>query len=81
MKTKYQEKLTKEHLYAFSDMVITVVQELERNNNLKLEVQEQYQYILVDEHQDTNMGQNKLIELLTDADHLKTINIQIPRSK
>jgi DNA helicase-2/ATP-dependent DNA helicase PcrA len=67
---KYQERLQKEHLYDFSDMIITVAKELEVNENLKSEVQEQYQYILVDEHQDTNMGQNKLVELLTDAEHL-----------
>lgn len=67
---KYQEILAKEHLYDFSDMVITVVSELKKNENLKSEVQEQYQYILVDEHQDTNMGQNELVELLGDAEHL-----------
>jgi DNA helicase-2/ATP-dependent DNA helicase PcrA len=67
---QYQHRLSKEHLYDFSDMVITVVSELKQNENLKLEVQEQYQYILVDEHQDTNMGQNELIELLGDAEHL-----------
>ncbi|MEN9921715.1 MAG: hypothetical protein RLZZ517_693 [Candidatus Parcubacteria bacterium] len=67
---KYQEYLAKEHLYDFSDMIITVVSEIKQNENLKSEIQEQYQYILVDEHQDTNMGQNELIELLTDAEHL-----------
>lgn len=67
---KYQEFLSAEHLYDFSDMIITVVRELKQNENLKSEMQEQYQYILVDEHQDTNMGQNELIELLTDAEHL-----------
>lgn len=66
----YQERLGKERLYDFSDMVITVVSELRTNQNLKSEVQEQYQYLLVDEHQDTNMGQNELIQLLTDAEHL-----------
>lgn len=67
---KYQEYLRKEHLYDFSDMIITVVEEIKTNENLKFEMQEQYQYILVDEHQDTNMGQNELVELLTDAEHL-----------
>lgn len=67
---KYQEYIRKEHMYDFSDMIITVVEEIKTNENLKFEMQEQYQYILVDEHQDTNMGQNELIELLTDAEHL-----------
>ena len=67
---QYQEFLMKEKLYDFSDMIITVVNEMKQNENLKSELQEQYQYILVDEHQDTNMGQNELVELLTDAEHL-----------
>jgi DNA helicase-2/ATP-dependent DNA helicase PcrA len=67
---EYQKKLAKEHLYDFSDMIITVVSQLKQNENLKSELQEQYQYILVDEHQDTNMGQNELVELLGDAEHL-----------
>ncbi len=66
----YQTRLRAEQLYDFSDMILTVVAELKANANLKLEIQEQYQYILVDEHQDTNMGQNELITLLTDAEHL-----------
>ncbi|MCP5303578.1 MAG: ATP-dependent helicase [Pseudomonadales bacterium] len=66
----YQAALQKQNRYDFSDMIITVLTELKRNENLKLDLQEQYQYVLVDEHQDTNDGQNQLIELLTDAEHL-----------
>ncbi len=68
---QYQIKLLEGKLYDFSDMILTVIAQLHANPNLKLEVQEQYQYILVDEHQDTNMGQNELITLLTDAEHLE----------
>lgn len=67
---EYQKKLAQNHLYDFSDMIITVTAQLKQNENLKSELQEQYQYILVDEHQDTNMGQNELVELLGDAEHL-----------
>ena len=66
----YQKALAKENRYDFSDMILSVLGELETNENLKLDLQERYQYVLVDEHQDTNEGQNKLIELLTDAEHL-----------
>ncbi|MBY0537966.1 ATP-dependent helicase [Patescibacteria group bacterium] len=66
----YQQELTKRNLYDFSDMILTVLGELEKNENLKYDLQEQFQYVLVDEHQDTNDGQNKLIEFLTDAEHL-----------
>ncbi|HLA25744.1 hypothetical protein A3A09_02670 [Candidatus Nomurabacteria bacterium RIFCSPLOWO2_01_FULL_42_20] len=34
------------------------------NSDLLLMLQEEYQYVLVDEHQDTNNAQNKIIELL-----------------
>jgi DNA helicase-2/ATP-dependent DNA helicase PcrA len=66
----YQAALAKAGRYDFNDMILTVLRELQNNENLKLDLQEQYQYILVDEHQDTNEGQNTLIELLTDAEHL-----------
>ena len=52
-------------------MILYVKEELSKNKDLKADVQEKYQYILVDEHQDTNEGQNVLIEFLTDAPHLE----------
>lgn len=67
---EYQRMLQGAQRYDFSDMILSVLDELSRNENLKLDLQELYQYVLVDEHQDTNEGQNKLIELLTDAEHL-----------
>jgi DNA helicase-2/ATP-dependent DNA helicase PcrA len=67
---EYQKALIEKGFYDFSDMILTVLAELEKNSNLKLDLQEQYQYLLVDEHQDTNDGQNRLIELLSDAKHL-----------
>lgn len=66
----YQGELKKRGLYDFSDMILYVKEELTKNKDFKADVQEKYQYILVDEHQDTNEGQNTLIELLTDAPHL-----------
>lgn len=67
----YQIELKNRGLYDFSDMILYVLAELSKNKDLKADVQEKYQYILVDEHQDTNEGQNNLIELLTDAPHLE----------
>ncbi len=61
---KYQEELRKQRMYDFNDMLLQVITELQKNQGLLLRLQEQYQYILVDEHQDTNTAQNKLIELL-----------------
>ncbi len=60
----YQKTLAEKKLYDYNDMIMEVVRELGNNSDLLLQLQEQYQYILVDEHQDTNNAQNKLIELL-----------------
>lgn len=60
----YQEKLAEQKLYDYSDMIMEVVQRLSQDPDLLLQLQEQYQYLLVDEHQDTNNAQNKLVELL-----------------
>ena len=67
----YQIELKNRGLYDFSDMILYVLEELSKNENLKADIQEKYQYILVDEHQDTNEGQNNLIEFLTNALHLE----------
>jgi DNA helicase-2/ATP-dependent DNA helicase PcrA len=63
---KYQEKLKEMRRYDFEDMINFVINELKRNENLKLSLQEKYLYILVDEYQDTNSAQNEIIRLLTD---------------
>lgn len=61
---QYQSEMQFAKFYDFSDMIIEVKNCLENNNDLLLILQEQYQYILVDEHQDTNNAQNKILELL-----------------
>ncbi len=67
----YQAQLDKLGRYDFSDMILSVLAELETNLDLKADLSEKFQYFLVDEHQDTNHGQNRLLELLTDAPHLE----------
>ncbi len=60
----YQKSLFAKKSYDFNDMLLEVIKAFETNEQLLLRTQEQYQYILVDEHQDTNAAQNKIIELL-----------------
>lgn len=62
---EYIEKLKSKKLYDFEDMILRVINQLANDKELLLEYQEQFQYILVDEYQDTNGAQNKLIGLLT----------------
>lgn len=61
---EYQKALAKARYYDWSDMIIEVYEALTRNSDLLLMLQEKHQYILVDEHQDTNNAQNKILELL-----------------
>jgi len=61
---EYEEKMKTGRTYDFSDMIIQVKDVLEKNSDLLLILQEQHQYILIDEHQDTNKAQNKILELL-----------------
>ncbi len=60
----YKEALSKLKKYDFNDMLLEVAKALKSNKTLLLRIQEKYQYILVDEHQDTNAAQNELIELV-----------------
>lgn len=52
-------------LYDFDDMIAQVVQALEVRSELRYELQEKYQYIMVDEFQDTNLAQMRILLSLT----------------
>ena len=60
----YQAVLVERHLYDFNDMIIETVTALEQNESMLRDLQERYQYILADEHQDVNGAQNRILELL-----------------
>jgi DNA helicase-2/ATP-dependent DNA helicase PcrA len=62
----YQAALQKLRLYDYDDMIMRLIDTLKKSNDLRAELQEQYQYILVDEYQDTNGAQQQLLELLAD---------------
>jgi DNA helicase-2/ATP-dependent DNA helicase PcrA len=61
----FQELMKKRNRYDFDDMINWVLKEFKENKTLLSRYQEQYQYILVDEYQDTSGTQNNLVELLT----------------
>jgi len=61
---QYQLRLREQKSYDYQDMIMETVEALERDCDLLLKLQERFQYILVDEHQDTNNAQNKVLELL-----------------
>ncbi len=61
----YQTALAAEGLYDFDDMILRAIEVLESNDDLRFTLQEQYQFVLLDEFQDTNAAQLKLVSLLT----------------
>jgi uncharacterized protein (TIGR00375 family) len=60
----YQRLLSSQRLYDYEDLVFRVVRFLETDSNLCWQYQERFQHILVDEYQDLNEGQYRLIRAL-----------------
>jgi DNA helicase II / ATP-dependent DNA helicase PcrA len=60
----YQAGLRERKLYDFEDMIGETVKALQKNEDMTRDLQEQYQYLLADEHQDVNGAQNKILEML-----------------
>ena len=56
--------MKKRNRYDFDDMILWVLRAFKENRLLLANYQEQFQYILVDEYQDTSGTQNSLVELL-----------------
>lgn len=66
---QYTNRMHAQGYYDFDDMLLDVLAVLKNKNSaLRYELQERYQYILVDEFQDTNDAQMRLLEYLTDAE-------------
>jgi DNA helicase-2/ATP-dependent DNA helicase PcrA len=61
----YENELHEQGWYDYNDMIIEVVDALRENEDFRLIVQEQFQYVLADEHQDANGVQNTFLELIS----------------
>ena len=62
---KYQDALREKSMYDYEDMIMFVLEKLTQDEELLVSLQEQFQYILIDEYQDTNSAQNELVYLLS----------------
>ncbi|MCU0428532.1 MAG: ATP-dependent helicase [Cytophagaceae bacterium] len=60
----YENLKVEKGRYDFSDMIYWVLEALRNQPHLLLDYQERFQYILVDEYQDTSGAQNELLFLL-----------------
>lgn len=62
--SRFQKLMRQRNRYDFDDMINWVIEAFENNESLLRTYQEQFQYILVDEYQDTSGSQNKIVQLL-----------------
>ena len=75
---QYLSHMQEASLYDFDDMILRVVHAMEVFDDLRFNLQEKYQYIMVDEFQDTNMAQMRILHNLTNNQaHGDTPNIMV----
>ena len=61
----YRDELHRRGYYDYSDMIIEVISQLEQQPAMLSDVQERYQYIMIDEFQDSNAAQMRLAHLIS----------------
>jgi len=62
--TDYQKTLREKHLYDFNDMINFALEKFREDEDLRYYYAEKYQYIMLDEYQDTNNPQNEIIDII-----------------
>ncbi|MEM9887472.1 MAG: ATP-dependent DNA helicase [Bacteroidota bacterium] len=63
---RYLQLMRRLRRYDYEDMILWVLDAFEKHPSLLRRYQEQYLYFLVDEYQDTNGAQNKILQRLMD---------------
>ncbi len=72
----YNQHLRNLSLYDFNDMINFVLEKFWSDQELVSHYAEQYQFIMLDEYQDTNNAQNKIIEhILSSSEEQKNIMV------
>ena len=61
---RYQTKLRKNNAVDFDDIILNTVKILSENPDVLSKYQDKFQYILVDEYQDTNFAQHLIVQRL-----------------
>ncbi|MCA9346717.1 ATP-dependent helicase [Candidatus Saccharibacteria bacterium] len=62
----YEQELRRRAAYDFDDMILRAIDGLKNNDELRYNLQERYQFILLDEFQDTNPSQFELVRRIAD---------------
>jgi len=60
----YQNLIMREHLWDYEDLIGNVVMMFEKNPTLLKKVRNRYRFVFVDEYQDVNFAQYRIIKLL-----------------
>lgn len=63
---EYQKRMAASGRYDFSDMILWVLNAFKTNEDFLRNYQERFQYVLVDEFQDTSGAQSELLHILMD---------------
>ena len=74
---QYLMKMQESELYDFDDMVLRVVHAMEVFPDLMYNLQEKYLYVMVDEFQDTNLAQARILYNLTSLPNGDAPNIMV----
>jgi DNA helicase-2/ATP-dependent DNA helicase PcrA len=64
---EYQARLLKAGAMDFDDLLVNTVKLLREHGDILEHYRQQFEYILVDEYQDTNRAQNEMVLMLADA--------------
>ena len=65
----YEEALTRQNAVDFDDLLVRTVNLLENTPEVREQYHQRYQHLMIDEFQDTNLPQYRLVWLLTGAHH------------
>lgn len=69
----YQKKMNGQRYLDFNDMINMILDKFENNKGFLNQIANRYEYIMVDEYQDTNISQNEIVFVLAHA--LETENV------
>ena len=62
--TEYRRRLNQSNALDFDDLIVRTIELLERDKPVREKYQRRFEYVLVDEYQDVNAAQYRLVSLL-----------------
>ncbi len=66
---RYEKTLKKNNAMDFDDLILRTVQLFESDEATLIDYQKRFRYVMVDEYQDTNLLQYKLVKMLAEEHH------------